>query len=106
MTPVHVEDLLFGTGAVLLLIGALAATVSSNPLKRVAGVALALSGAVSALAALHVGEAALLAGAGAAFALSALGVALAVRLQEAYGGGDAAEFDAADQAVEPVERGS
>jgi hypothetical protein len=82
----------------------LTATLSSSPLKRAAGVTLSLVGAVASLAAMRVAVSMLMAGAGAAFALTALGVVLAVRLQETYGGGDVADYDAADQAPASKER--
>jgi hypothetical protein len=48
-------------------------------------------------------ESLLVVGIAAAFAQLVIGVAVGVRLQEAYGGVEAAEFDAADDANEPAE---
>lgn len=106
MTAVQPEDIVLALGVALLLCGGVTATMSSSPLKRAAGVALAMTGAVASLAAMRVAAATLMAGAGAAFVLAALGVALAVKLQETYGSGDAAEYDAADQVDAPKERES
>lgn len=100
----YAEDLLLGASAALLSIGGLAATTSASALKRVIGIALALIGAIGALAALGVSQTAMVAGAAAAFAFVALGVAIVARLQEAYGASSVAEFEAADRDSEPVGR--
>lgn len=90
----------------LLVLGAVLAWTSSNVMKRVAGLLLTLLASVLALAALHAPGAALIGGLVIAFATLALGVALLVRLQEAYGGLDVAAFDAADEESEPREPGA
>ncbi|MBC7768117.1 MAG: hypothetical protein H7124_04970 [Phycisphaerales bacterium] len=85
-------------GAVALMVcGAAAAWVSANALKRVAGGVIALVGAMIALAALQAPTGLLVAGAAVAFAHTALGVAIAVRVQEAYGAVEAPEIDQADR---------
>lgn len=104
MTALQPDDLVLALAIALLICGGVMATLSSSPLKRVGGVTLALAGAVASLAAMRAATPALMAGAGAAFVLAALGVALAVKLQEAYGGGDAADYDTADQAAAPKGR--
>jgi hypothetical protein len=58
------------------------------------------------LGAINAPEAALLTGAAALLAHLFIGVALIARLQEAYGGVEAEEFDAADDKSEPPETGA
>jgi len=96
----------------LSLIAAIAVTmmacagawIATNALKRAAAIVVALIGATMAGAALGAPVNALIAGAVAAFAYAGLGAALAVRLQEGYGGVETPELDAADHADEQAER--
>ncbi len=89
---------------VLLLSGAVAAWASGNVVKRIVGLLLAHVGAVLALAALGLPDVVLMLGVGVALAHLLIGAALLVRLQEAYGGVEAREFDAADEQTEPTEQ--
>lgn len=95
---------LFAAALVLLLAGAVAAWASHNALKRLAGIALAMLGAILCLAALGAPNALLIAAAGAAFAQLAIGVAVSVRLQEGYGAIEAPEIDQADRQDDVPER--
>lgn len=87
----------------LLLIGVATAWASANTAKRLAGLLIAQIGAMLGLAVLGAPQGAIIAGVALAFALMLVGAALIVRLQEAYGGVEAAEFDAADEQSEPAE---
>lgn len=83
-------------------IGAAAVFGARHGLKQVVGLAIAQAGAC--LGALALGAVDLaLAGLAALFAAVMLGAALIVRLQEAYGGVEGAEIDAADAADEPAD---
>jgi energy-converting hydrogenase Eha subunit C len=86
------------------MLGAIATWTSANVIKRVAAIALAHIGAVSALSVLDAPDAALIAGVAAAFAQLTLGVALVVLLQERYGAIEAPDIDAADAQSEPTGR--
>ena len=97
------ERSLVAASIVPVLIGAATAWRSANATKRLAGLLIASLGALLALAALRAPEAALIAGVAATFAQLLIGAALLVRLQEAYGGVEAADIDAADEASEPPE---
>lgn len=81
--------------------GAVAAFSSPSALKKLAAIVIALTGAALALALLQAPSIAVGAAVAIAFAYAVVGVALIARLQEAYGGIDADEFDAADQDDEP-----
>jgi hypothetical protein len=87
----------------LLAVGAVMALSSANVAKRVAGLLIAHLAVLVALAALKVGGAVLMAGLGVCLAVLLLGVALLVRLQEAYGAVETLELDAADTQSEPLE---
>lgn len=87
----------------LLLAGAVAAWTSANVAKRIVGLMFAHVGAVLALAALGLPDVVLITGVCVALAHFIMGAALLVRLQEAYGGVEAREFDAADEQTEPTE---
>jgi len=100
--PVIVR-LLFALAVVMLLLGAVTAWTSANVIKRIAGLVVAMLGALAGLAAFAAPPGMMLVGAAAAFAQIVIGVALIVRLQEAYGGLEAAELDAADLGDEPAE---
>lgn len=100
-----VARLELAVAAALLILGALTAWSSANVVKRLIGLTLAQLGALLGLAALGAPNAALLAVIAVALAQLILGAALAVRLQEAYGGVEAPEFDTADDQTEPTESG-
>ena len=103
MAELLAERLQLAAAAALLMIGAVTALSSNNVAKRLAGLLIALIGAVLGLAALGAPGAALIAGLAAVFAQILVGVALLVRLQEAYGVTELAEIDAADAESEPAE---
>jgi multisubunit Na+/H+ antiporter MnhC subunit len=95
------------TLAIALLAGGLvSAFASANALKKVAALSTALVGACLALALLGAPGAAVLAAVAIAFAYCVAGVAVAVRLQEAYGSVEVSELDAADDQDEPRESGA
>lgn len=107
MTPGYIAQALVLTGAfALLMIGAVAAWTAPNAMKRVAGVIVALVGAIVAMAALHAPPTWLISGAALTLAYCVVGVAVVVRLQEAYGGAEAKAIDAEDDEVEPAEPGA
>ena len=97
--------LLLGLALAVSLIvgGAVTAFVSGNALKKVVAVATALIGADVALALLGAPSVALVAASALAFAYCLIGAAVVVRLQEAYGGVELPEVDAADEQDEPRE---
>ena len=88
---------LFAAALALLMCGAVAAWVSPNAIKRIAGLVVAMVGAVLALAALGAPSVLLIAGLAAVFAQAALGAAIIVRVQEDYGAVEAPETDQADR---------
>ena len=90
MTVLVLERVLVVGAVALLLLGASAALLASNVAARLAGLGVA-----------GVPEALILAAAAILFAGLAVGVALAIRLQEAYGGIESTEIDAADAQSEP-----
>ena len=94
---------LLGASILLSIAGGAAALIAPNLIKRLAGIAVAQTGAMIALAALGAPSQALVAAGAIAFAQIAGGVAILVRLQESYGDTEAGEFDAADAADEPSE---
>jgi len=93
----------FAVALVIALAGAFAALTSANVVKRVTAVLVALIGAMLALAALGAPASALIVGGALVFAYGAVGVALIVRLQEAYGGVEIGDIDSADAQSEPRE---
>ncbi len=95
-TIVSLEPVLAAGAVALVVIGAMAALLLSNAIKRLAGLLIAGFGAIAALAALGVSDGALIVGVAVLFAQTAIGVTLVVRLQEAYGAVDAIDIDAAD----------
>ncbi|WP_395645350.1 hypothetical protein [Terricaulis sp.] len=99
------ERLHLGLAVALLLAGAVTAWTSTNVAKRVAGISVALTAALIALAVLGAPAALLVAAAGVAFAHLVVGAALLVRLQESYGGVETPEFDAADAQSDAPESG-
>ncbi|MEJ0060491.1 MAG: hypothetical protein WDM79_13360 [Terricaulis sp.] len=98
-----IERLHVAAAIALLMIGAVTAWTSGNVAKRLAGLVIAQLGALLALAALGAPVVFLLAGIAVSLVMLAIGAALMVRLQEAYGGVEASEFDAADEQSEPAE---
>jgi hypothetical protein len=93
----------FAIALVVAMAGVLAAFTSANAGKRVAAVLVALVAAMLALAAFGAPASALIAAGALAFVYCAVGVALMVRLQEAYGGIEVKDIDAADEQSEPRE---
>lgn len=87
----------------LVLGGAVAAFASGNALKKVAAILSALVGAGLAAALLGAPSGTLIAVAAIAFAYCVVGVAVLVRLQEAYGSIETSDLDAADEQDEPRE---
>jgi uncharacterized membrane protein AbrB (regulator of aidB expression) len=87
----------------LVTAGAVTAFVSSNALKKVAAVLTALVGATLAAALLGAQSSLLIAVAAIAFAYCVVGIAVVVRLQEAYGSIESSDLDAADEQDEPRE---
>lgn len=83
--------------------GAVTAFASANALKKVAAVLTALAGAAFTAALLGGPNVVLIAVAAIAFAYCVMGVAVVVRLQEAYGSIETGELDAADEQDEPRE---
>lgn len=96
--------LVLAAALALVMIGAVTAWAGANAAKRLAGLVMALIGAVLALGALGAPPALLVAGVVLAFAHLALGQALLVRLQESYRGVETTEIDAADRNAEVAER--
>lgn len=97
------ERVLLALAAALVMAGAATAWTSPNVVKRLAGVMIALLGAIMGLAALGAPNGVLVGGVAAAFGYVAVGAALSVRLQEAYGAVETPEIDAADEEDEPRE---
>lgn len=95
---------LLTVGIALIALGASAALASSNVMKRLGAALVAHVGAILALAALAAPTVLLVTAAAAAMAYLAIGVALLVRAQEAYGAIEAVELDGADalRAREPA----
>lgn len=96
--------LVLAAACALLLCGAVSAWTSPNAVKRLAGIAAAICGALLAAAALGAASALLVAGAAVGVAMLALGAVLTVRLQETYGAIEAPELDQADSQDEEAER--
>lgn len=90
------EPVLAGFACALIVVGAAAALVLTNAIKRLAGLLIAGFGALAALAALGAPGGALVAGVAVLFAQTALGAAIVARLQESYGSVTATDVDAAD----------
>lgn len=90
------ERVLVGAAALLLMLGVVTAWASTNGLRRVIGVIISGLGALLALASLEAPSGALAGGVALLFAYLAVGAALIVRAQEAYGGIELNEIDMAD----------
>ncbi len=97
--------LMLGLGlAVALFAGAAAgAFAAGNALKKLAAIFISLVAAALTLALLGASSAAPIAVMAIAFAYCLVGVALVVRLQEAYGSIEQSDLDAADERDEPAE---
>lgn len=106
VAPLSIEFLLAGAGLALVMIGAVAALLSGNAIKRVGGLLVSGFGAIASLAALGGGSGPVVAGVAVLLVYAVLGVTLVVRLQESYGSIEAPEIDAADADSETQERAS
>lgn len=95
--PALLEPALAAGAIALVVIGALAALLLANAIKRVAGLLIAGFGATLALAALGAPDSALVASVAVIFAQTLVGVAIVVRLQESYASIEAPDADAADR---------
>jgi hypothetical protein len=97
--------LMFGLALAIALVagGAVASFASNNALKKVAAVLTALVGAALAAALLGAPNSLLIAVAAIGFSYCVVGIAVVVRLQEAYGAIEASELDAVDEQDEPRE---
>lgn len=95
------ELLHFGAGLALFVIGVVTAWGAGASAKRLIGLAIMSLGSVLALAALGAPQGLIVAAVLAGLAYIVVGTALMVRLQEAYGGVEAAMFDRADRESEP-----
>lgn len=105
MTPdVFILRLIVAGALALVMCGAVTAWVSPNALKRVVGVVVALCGGMVALAALGAPSSFIIAAAAIVFVTAALGVALVVRVQEAYGAIEGPELDQADRQDDAAEQ--
>ena len=93
----------FAAALVLLLIGAIVALSSANAVKRLGGAVITLIAALLGLAVLEAPAAALSVGVAVMFATLAIGVALGVRLQEAYGAVESPDINQADAQSEAAE---
>lgn len=98
MAAASLEPLLAAGAITLVVIGAMAALLLANVVKRIAALLIAGFGAIVALAALGAPDSALVSGVAVVFAQTVVGVAIAVRLQESYGAIEAPEIDSADGA--------
>lgn len=83
--------------------GILGAFVAANIAKRLAGLLVALIGAIAALATIGAPDALLIGAVVVGFAQTALGAAILVRAQEEYGDTESTDIDSADLADEPAE---
>lgn len=95
--PISLESALAGGAIALVVIGAGAALLLDNAIKRLAGLMIAGFGAVLVLAVLGAPDGAMVAGVAILFAQLIVGVAIVVRLQESYGAIEAGDVDAADR---------
>ena len=88
---------------VLFACGGALAWTSVSFSKRLAGVIIGFLGAIVALASLAAPQGAMIAGVATLLGYAVVGVAVLVRLQEAYGATEIAEIDCADADAEPNE---
>jgi multisubunit Na+/H+ antiporter MnhC subunit len=91
------ETLLAAAAIALVVIGATAALLLTNAIKRIVGLTIASFGATFGLAALSAPDSALVASVAVVFAQAVVGVVIVVRLQESYGTIEAVEIDSADR---------
>jgi hypothetical protein len=98
------EPLLAAAALALVVIGATAALLLTNALKRIVGLTIAGFGATAGLAALSAPDGALVASVAVLFAQAVVGVVIVVRLQESYGTIEAIEIDSADRDDDAHER--
>ncbi len=101
-----IEAALLALAVALVMIGAVTAWTGANNAKRLAGLLVALIGAALTLGAIGAPPAFLVGAMVIAFATFAVGLAVLVRLQEAYGGVESTEIDAADRLADTKERGA
>lgn len=102
MAAIH-PGAVFVIALAFVLLGVSAALAASNALTRLAGVGIALLGAVCAMAALGAPQAAQIVAAAAALAYMLVGAAIVVLVQESYGSIESTALDSADAASEPPE---
>ncbi len=88
---------------VLVAAGIVAAFAAANIAKRLAGLVVALIGAIVALAAVGAPDALIVGAVVVGFAQTGLGAAILVRVQEEYGDTESGDIDAADFGSEPAE---
>lgn len=100
LDPALLTSAVAGAAAALAALGAVGVFVSDNVGKRLVGAAVAMLGALLALAALHAPPLLLTAGVAAALAYAALYAVLLVRAQETYGDIEITAIDAADEQTE------
>ncbi len=96
------ERALFAGAVVLMLAGALSAWSAQNTARKLAGLLVAMLGAVMAVVALDAPAWIAVAGAALALAQLVVGAAVAVRLHESYGSSETAD---ADRVEADAERG-
>lgn len=96
MEALLLERLLAGGAIVLLVAGATTALTAPNAIKRLVGLIIAGFGVLASLAALQAPQEALVAAVAVVLAQTAVGVAIAVRMQEGYATAETPEVDAAD----------
>ncbi len=95
MAALVAERLTLVLAVALVLLGAVMAWTAGNAVKRLVGVLIALCAALAAAVSLGATDV-VLPGVAVALALLMLGAALVVRVQEAFGGVEFAEVNAAD----------
>ena len=98
------EPLLAAAAIALVVIGATAALLLDNAIKRIVGLTIAGFGAIAGLAALSAPDSAVVASVAVVFAQAVVGVVIVVRLQESYGTIEAVEIDGADRDDDAQER--
>jgi hypothetical protein len=101
MTALLAQQISLIAATVLVALGVAVAWLARDALKRVGGLALLGFAAVAAAAALGSPRELLAGGAAVVFAQIVVGVAIVVRMREAYATTEVAEIDAADDASEP-----
>jgi len=99
-----IERLSAAAAVALLVVGAIGAWTAPNVIKRAVAIVIACIGAILGCAGLGAPPAAMIAGAGVAFAYTVVAVSVIVRLQESYGGVEAPEIDREEAEAEREER--